>query len=295
MESCVDEKLQKEPASRTQTDDFQTKSAAGRKRKRSNLEAETCAICLEVITERAVAVPCNHLSFDFICIAQWLQENKSCPLCKADVKQVQYGWRGPRDYRTYQVPEPSIKELCGRADRGRNRQPARPRGGRDIGWGPSASSAQPSEDHTLPGRRQVYRDRTFSLHVGTSRTSQYRDFTPADFTATFELQSRARTFLRRELRVFNHLGSGRATGPRAKRDFLVEYIVAILKTNEPKAADAHAEDLIADFLGREDANLLLHELGAWLRSPYTTLEAWDQHVQYQSQHGGRDKGESLHD
>jgi hypothetical protein len=283
MEDRGEEKLQRRLVSRTQTNDLQVNGAAGRKRKRSNLEAESCTICLEAITERAVAVPCNHLTFDFICLAQWLQEHTTCPLCKADVTQVQYGWRGPRDYRTYLVPEPSTKGSVGRTDRGQNSQRARPRRGRNIDWEPSALSAQSGdEDRTLLRRRRVYKDRTFSLHVGTNGISQYRDFTSADFAATLGLQSRARTFLRRELRVFNYLDSGRATGPRGNRDFLIEYVVAILKTNEPKAADAHAEGLIANFLGREDANLLLHELITWLRSPYTTLEVWDRHVQYRS-------------
>lgn len=43
---------------------------------------DECVICLQSISERAVAVPCNHLSFDFICLASWLQENHQCPLCE---------------------------------------------------------------------------------------------------------------------------------------------------------------------------------------------------------------------
>ena len=42
---------------------------------------EPCVICLEAITERAVAVPCNHLNFDFLCLVSWLQERSICPLC----------------------------------------------------------------------------------------------------------------------------------------------------------------------------------------------------------------------
>lgn len=43
---------------------------------------DTCVICLERISERAVVVPCNHLNFDFLCLVSWLQEQPSCPLCK---------------------------------------------------------------------------------------------------------------------------------------------------------------------------------------------------------------------
>lgn len=43
---------------------------------------DVCVICLEPISERAIAVPCNHCVFDFICLASWLQSNQSCPLCE---------------------------------------------------------------------------------------------------------------------------------------------------------------------------------------------------------------------
>jgi hypothetical protein len=60
----------------------------------------------------------------------------------------------------------------------------------------------------------------------------------------------------------------------------MEYLVAILKNHQIKGADGQAEDLVSEHLGRNFARLLLHELQAWLRSPYATLEVWDRHVQY---------------
>lgn len=60
----------------------------------------------------------------------------------------------------------------------------------------------------------------------------------------------------------------------------MEYIVAVLKSNELRGADGKAEELLADFLGRDNTRLLLHELEAWLRSPYIRLEDWDKQVQY---------------
>ncbi|EAT78084.2 hypothetical protein SNOG_14544 [Parastagonospora nodorum SN15] len=47
-----------------------------------------------------------------------------------------------------------------------------------------------------------------------------------------------------------------------------------------KASNGHAESLLADFLGRENSRLFLHELQSWLRSPYKKLEQWDEEVQY---------------
>jgi hypothetical protein len=47
-----------------------------------------------------------------------------------------------------------------------------------------------------------------------------------------------------------------------------------------KGSAGQAEELLRDFLGRDNARLFLHELLAWLRSPYASLEDWDRHVQY---------------
>lgn len=78
-------------------------------------------------------------------------------------------------------------------------------------------------------------------------------------------------FLRRELQIFTFLGN---------RDFLMEYIVAIFKKYEAKGADGKAAELLKEFLGETNASQLLHELQAWLKSPYTTLWAWDAEVRY---------------
>ena len=44
-------------------------------------EEEHCSICLESVSEKAVAHPCRHDYFDFLCLAQWLQHQPKCPLC----------------------------------------------------------------------------------------------------------------------------------------------------------------------------------------------------------------------
>lgn len=47
----------------------------------SSYENDPCVICLESISERAIASPCKHESFDFLCLVSWLQERSTCPLC----------------------------------------------------------------------------------------------------------------------------------------------------------------------------------------------------------------------
>ncbi|KAI7214143.1 hypothetical protein KC333_g6193 [Hortaea werneckii] len=255
---------------------------------------EHCIICLEVISERAVAVPCNHLSFDFLCLVSWLQEKAACPLCKAGVREVQYDWRSSEDYKTYRVPK---AERANAGDPGNSawRQSQRQAGRRRVErWTPQTErTIAANEDPALEKRRRVYRDRLYALHVGANRISNYRDFTSAVFASSPVLQSRARAFLRRELRVFSFLDT--ASAPRGgNREFLLEYIVAVLRTNDLKAADGKAEDLLSDFLGRSNAQQLLHELEAWLRSPYVDLRHWDEAVQYFGQNFGgvRNSGSS---
>lgn len=53
-----------------------------------------------------------------------------------------------------------------------------------------------------------------------------------------------------------------------------------------KGSAGQAEELLRDFLGRDNARLFLHELQAWLRSPYVSLEDWDRNVQYEDTVGG---------
>lgn len=70
----------------------------------------------------------------------------------------------------------------------------------------------------------------------------------------------------------------------------MEYVVAVLKSHDPKSADGRAGELVGGFIGREDAGLLLHELDAWLRSPFERLEVWDERVQYAGSDEGRRSG-----
>ena len=42
---------------------------------------DCCVICLDIVSDRAVASPCRHHNFDFLCLLSWLQERSKCPLC----------------------------------------------------------------------------------------------------------------------------------------------------------------------------------------------------------------------
>lgn len=278
---------------------------------------DSCCICLEPITERAITVPCNHYSFDFTCITLWLTINTTCPLCKhssvdnisgallidstgkTNITAVEYDWRSPDDFKTHHTsiqPDGTGDEIeIGHSQRISRRWDRSQRIPRRRHQPPPVSSDAFSEA-TISRRRFVYKNGLYSLHVGTNRISKFKDFTPHDFLRSTELQTRARKWIRRELHVFDFLGSdadpsnasasatasqGVATTRRANNaEFLLEYIVAVLRTVDIKDSSGRADAKLADFLGTENARLFLHELEAWLRSPYVQLEDWDRAVQY---------------
>ena len=259
---------------------------------------DNCVICLDQISDKAVALPCRHDQFNFSCLGTWLQRQQVCPLCKAEVTAVRFKVESDGNRRTQvfylpppEQPPPSrgATSVAGNAARQQRLRQHRPysRGGRGRYQG--HVSIEASKDNALDVRRQVYRQKMFSLHVGSNRISRYRNLTPASFVTDERLATRARMFIRRELQVFDFLNPNSSGSPSGQRssdrrasnaDFLLEYIIGILKSIDLKGSTGQAEELLKDFLGRENARLFLHELEAWLRSPYENLKDWDRAVQY---------------
>ncbi len=52
---------------------------------------DPCVICLDCVSERAIAIPCRHSDFDFLCLLSWLQERSTCPLCLSDTLSFTHG------------------------------------------------------------------------------------------------------------------------------------------------------------------------------------------------------------
>ncbi|KAI0468173.1 hypothetical protein F4859DRAFT_216906 [Xylaria cf. heliscus] len=253
-----------------------------------------CVICLDSITEACEARPCKHRNFDYVCLLNWLERVSKCPLCKSSIHEVghDFGYEGPGTSRVYLVPQ--VTNDTDTRQNGRTQaQPPRPR------WAAERSNRrryeqfrhQPvTQDQAIVRRQEIYRNRLYSLHVGSNPRSRYRDLTPALFESEPELVSRARAWLRRELQVFAFLrtpGSPQSSDDAMTRrrannaEFLLEYIIAILKTVDIQGSQGAAEDMLSEFLGRENTKLLLHELRNFLRSPWS-IEAWDRKVQYPS-------------
>ncbi|KAL7951469.1 hypothetical protein V8C42DRAFT_304170 [Trichoderma barbatum] len=261
-------------------------------------DGNCCVICLDSVSDACELVPCGHDSFDYVCVLNWLYDKPLCPLCKRDVTKVH---RGPPERRETTVIEPKPQ---------RPEQPSstrtyshqssflrpRRRTARISRPTPDGNDAERIQAH----RRDVYLHNRFSMHVGSNRLSLYRELTPRLFCNDEALVSRARMWIRRELQVFSFLNadesgsgsapstsrSGGANEAQARRrannaEFLLEYLIAILKTVDIMGSAGQAEDMVSEFLGRDNARLFLHELRSWLRSPFTKLEDWDRAVQYE--------------
>lgn len=265
---------------------------------------DCCVICLEGVSEACEAVPCQHRNFDYLCLVSWLEHSPKCPLCKTTIVKVRYGFDGP-DAKAYTVPQPAPRpsQVQPRAPtrtfdrRGRCRRSNRT----ERPWGPNRMTDSTSSD--IVRRREVYRRSQYSKHVGSNRVSRYQELTPQMFCSDTDLVSRARMWIRRELQVFSFLTIDETNtgipGPEStdarnaaerrranNAEFLLEYVIAILKSVDVMGSRGQAEDMLADFLGRDNTKLFLHELRAWLRSPFTKLEDWDRAVQYE-QSGSR--------
>lgn len=235
-----------------------------------------------------MALPCKHDCFDFPCLGNWLMKHTTCPLCKGKVEKLEYEFNGAGDSKIFYLapPEPdkvSHSGLPHRSDRPQHPQ-RRARRPQFLRGGCTGSGTQDSLG--LERRRNIYRNQLLSLHVGTNPISKYQDLQPQSFRDDSILSSRARKWIRRELQVFDFLNPDCADARHGRRkannaEFLLEYIMAILKTTDIKGSGGHAEELVKDFLGRTNTRIFLHELQAWLRSPYHHLGDWDRAVQYE--------------
>ncbi|WEW60131.1 RING finger protein [Emydomyces testavorans] len=263
--------------------------------------ANPCVICLEQAQEVGVAIPCKHGNFDFICLVSWLQQRRTCPLCQAHVTGVKYDFqssKGPKIYCLPSLPEKQDSAL----NLPLSRRPSGFRLARPNRRGPALQHQFQQLDDPLSRRRHIYRQQLYSQRVGTNRLSQYRELTPQLFNRDENLVSRARNWIRRELQVFAFLdpddqefqvqeqqqqnecnntnNAARRTRRARNAEFLLEYIIATLRTVDIKGSAGQAEELLQEFIGRNNARLFLHELQAWLRSPFNLLQDWDNAVQY---------------
>ncbi|KAG9251133.1 uncharacterized protein F5Z01DRAFT_664066 [Emericellopsis atlantica] len=236
-------------------------------------KSEGCVICLrDEVVDPCTVQPCGHRLGCWECVLKGINLLGHCWLCRTKVLSLICERTGEV------VPSDHL---------GRESQNAAP--DHDV---PAEAIAITTnlERQQIEQRQAVYRHAMYSKHIGSTRRTGYRELTPQDFLRDPSLVSRARMFIRRELHVFTLQQPSRsicraARANMARRraqnaEFLLEYIIAILKTVDMMGWAGEAEKMIGEYLGRQHAKLFLHELRSWLRSPYQRLDEWDAVVQY---------------
>lgn len=252
-----------------------------------------CVICLELVDEEAAALPCRHNHFHFSCLGTWLQQNRSCPLCKVVVSSVRYHDQKSESTSIFHLPDlDSSQSLPAR----RRHQHLYARTHNRSRHSDRRSPISDAGDRALRFRRYIYERSLYSLYVGNNRVSRYRNITPAVINSNSTIVSSAKKWIRRELRALDPfeqstslhhpLMNADSHNQFRNNEFLLEYIVAILKHIDLKGSAGQAEVLLKEHLGSRNARLFLHELENWLRSPFETLEEWDAYIQYPK--SGRD-------
>ena len=260
-----------------------------------------CTVCLEEdVTDPCETRPCGHHEGCWDCVRICASRIRHCTLCRAEIDCVIRESTGERF-------DPAAED-CADPGQGNVQSSASTLESVYLTgyWEPTplharshGSSVLDGLDRAVERRRNVYFHHRYSKHVGSNRYSKYREITPQMFLRDPTLVSRARMWIRRELLVFSFLQPEQPNptatrGDLSKRrqridpsrrraqnaEFLLEYIIAILKTMDIQGSAGEAENMISEYLGRQDTQLFLHELRAWLRSPYTRLEQWDEAVQY---------------
>lgn len=238
----------------------------------TRIQVADCSICLDTLTNPALAYPCNH-EFDFECIRRWNDLSSACPLCKARMQYIIHDVRG-NEYRKYVCPV-DRSELEGNRSIGEIRRRRREEE-QDRRFQRRLSDRRRSNLHctskredeiALSRRKFVYDHKLLASHVGTNQHSNFQAFTAQDVCRNVRnLKRKATMFLRREFKVFPFLEDN--------VEFMLQYIVEGVLTRLDIQAPGTLK-LVGDYVGTDTARVLLHELRTFLRSPYEDLRSFD--------------------
>ncbi|TFY61587.1 hypothetical protein EVG20_g6997 [Dentipellis fragilis] len=248
------------------------------------LEGDHCTICLQPIVDRTVIPTCSH-EFCFECLALWAEQSRRCPLCSQSIGgYLIHHIRSKYDYQKHyltplRTSPPPLQAASGHASQApAHRRPSR----RERRWGRGEREQREQADaldRAISRRRWLYEHDLYAKHVASNSYTRYRPYpSPAQFSASPDLITRATMFLRRELRVW----------PNLDVEFLTTFVLSLMKSIDIRSESA--VKLLAEFLdmdapytpgGRHtNAEHFAHEIYSYLRSPYRDLAVYDTVVQY---------------
>ncbi|KAG1824866.1 uncharacterized protein BJ212DRAFT_1260915, partial [Suillus subaureus] len=244
-----------------------------------DLSHDHCVICLQSLVDRTVIPTCSH-EFCFECISIWAEQSRKCPLCSQLIGEyVIHHIRSQFDYQKHYLPPPrsSSPRLL---PTGESHVRVARRARRDRYWGRRVRHDADELERAIARRRWVYQNHLYAKHVASNSFTRYRPYpSPAQFTASPNMISRATIFLRRELRVWQNLDV----------EFLTTFIISLMKAIDIRAESA--VKLLSEFLDLDtpyiegqrhpNAEHFAHEIYCYIRSG-RDLSIYDNLVQYDS-------------
>ncbi|KZT30048.1 hypothetical protein NEOLEDRAFT_1020686, partial [Neolentinus lepideus HHB14362 ss-1] len=246
------------------------------------VEREQCSICLQSIEDRTVIPTCSH-EFCFECLLVWTEQSRRCPLCTQPIGDyLIHKIRSKYDYQKHYLPPLRSTSPARLGQLSAEQSAAVLRTARrEREWGRRARRQREEADafdRAISRRRWLYEHDLYAKHVASNPYTRYRPHpTPAQFSASADLQSRAAIFVRRELRIW----------PNLDVEFLTTFIISLMKSIDIRSESAIK--LLAEFLdmdqpyvqGRryKNAEHFAHEVYSYLRSPYRDLAVYDSVVQ----------------
>ncbi|QSZ28803.1 hypothetical protein DSL72_003308 [Monilinia vaccinii-corymbosi] len=222
-------------------------------------ERNGCKICASSVSSQAYLQPCRHRVFHSCCMKKWLKMARTCPLCRAPVEKVHHNFTGDGRSMKYR-PAPQLRTL------------------------PRVRFVTRYIEDPIVKRQRVYRRQIFNIMGKPGLFIQQR-LTPQIFAESFEAQSKARLFARRELEAIlgidvNNKGTFKPSIVAEILNPILDTITDMLKHMDFEKDRVVMIQFLDDYVGGGHTIVFLNELIAWMESPYDTLEQWDRNAEY---------------
>ncbi|KAI9617465.1 hypothetical protein KEM48_004803 [Puccinia striiformis f. sp. tritici PST-130] len=247
-----------------------------------------CAICLDIIIDQTVIVPCQHSEYCFKCMRIWSNTSNRCPICVQPIDHLVHRIDPlTKDFQTFH-PLPIMPSLNADNNNRRTNTPT----GHALNHPPATSlESGPPSDHLLglDRRKFIYCQSLYVKHISSNRYTKFHPVSSKHFlennkpkhpsrptsgdSPSAKLIARTTRFLQRELRAFE---TSHLVHPIDHSIRLIILILHRVDSNSSRAVHMFSQ-LICD---PQLAQHFSHELTCFLRSPYEDLSEWDQVLQY---------------
>ncbi|CAD6451477.1 9cd76d5d-f288-4319-8f53-349f9485f88d [Sclerotinia trifoliorum] len=241
---------------------------------RCGREVGDCKICDQSVSWKGRVEPCGHEVFHHCCIEGWLDKGeRTCPICRGNIIGIRHNFSQDGNHSKYR----KLAELEPR------------RVVLFLAHGVQRALLIPQQN--VRRRISVYLTKSFSIPIISFIR---RRVTPQDIANSSDMEARVRLFAEHEIQIF----SAKCVCPACQeptssssihmivpseveviRNFVVNKIVDLLKRYDLQDKAVEIEQEAEQYLN-EHARLFLHELRAWIESPFDTLEQWHRNARY---------------